>query len=413
MHDADIVILALGFLILALALPSKLLARSPAPPELIALAVGIVVGPAVLGLIDIKAWGDRGSIFEVLSRLALGIGLVGVALRVPREFPWREWREIVVLIGLGMPLMWVASTAIIWFVIGVPFWVAALTGAMITPTDPIAASPIVTGELAERHLPERVRHAVSFESGANDGLSYLFVFLPLLLLTRPADEAINHWFVRTLLWEVVAASIVGLAIGWIAAKLLHVAEGRDVIHPDWRLVYTVAMALTAVGIGRAMGSDELLVAFAAGVAFVQLVSDDERAEEEHGQEAVNRFFAIPLFAVIGSLLPWAAWQELGWSALLLVAAVLLLRRPPVLLLLRPLMPNLHRWRDAVFVGWFGPIAIAALYYASLSEQHFEEPAVWTITTLVVFGSVVAHGVTASWGTRIYGRAEDRDAARAD
>jgi sodium/hydrogen antiporter len=212
--------------------------------------------------------GARHTIVETLARLALGIGLVGVALRVPREYPRREWREIAVLIGFGMPLMWLSSTALVWVIAGLPFWVAALIGAMITPTDPIGASPVVTGELAERYLPGRVRHVISFESGANDGVSYLLVFLPLLLLT-----------------------------------------------------------------------------------------------------------------------------------------------PPVLLALRPLLPNLHHWRDVLFVGWFGPIAIAALYYAALAESHWAEPVVWHVVTLIIVGSAVVHGATAAPGTRLYGLARAR--AQAD
>ncbi|MFC1456088.1 hypothetical protein ACETIH_04990, partial [Microvirga arabica] len=43
----------------------------------------------------------------------------------------------------------------------------------------VAASPIVTGKEAEENIPEPIRHAISFESGANDGLGYLFVFLPV------------------------------------------------------------------------------------------------------------------------------------------------------------------------------------------------------------------------------------------
>lgn len=60
--------------------------------------------------------------------------------------------------------------------------------ALITPTDPVAASPIVTGQEAEENIPEPIRHAISFESGANDGLGSLLVFLPFLILTRPEGD---------------------------------------------------------------------------------------------------------------------------------------------------------------------------------------------------------------------------------
>ncbi len=127
---------------------------------------------------------------------------------------------------------------------------AALIGAIITATDPIAASPIVTGPVAEKNLPERLRHAISFESGANDGLSYLFVFLPFLLLTRPPHEAFSHWLLETLLWEVGVATLFGVGLGVAAGKLLQVSERREWISPHWRLVYTVALSLLGRGWGE-------------------------------------------------------------------------------------------------------------------------------------------------------------------
>jgi NhaP-type Na+/H+ or K+/H+ antiporter len=403
MNDFDVIVAVLGGTTLLLGLGSKWLARSPLPPTLLALLMGVVLGPEVFNLIDPEVMGDRASLVEKAARLTLGIGLVGVALRIPREYPRRRWREMLLLISIGMVLMWAISTALVFVMLGLPFWIAALIGAIITPTDPVAASPIVTGREAEENIPEPIRHGISFESGANDGLGYLFVLLPFLLLTRPVGEALSHWLIRTILWEVVVATIVGLAIGYAASRLLQAAEQRDAIKQEWRLVYTVAVALFAIGVGRLIKSDEVLLVFAAGVMFTQVISQSDRQNEEHGQEAVNRFFAIPIFVILGTVLPWRGWLELGWPGLLLVIGILLLRRPPVLLLLRPLLRDIRTTSEALFVGWFGPIAVAALYYASLMQQRTGEEVIWHVVSLVIFGSVVAHGLTGAPLTRALGR----------
>jgi sodium/hydrogen antiporter len=281
---------------------------------------------------------------------------------------------------------------------------AALIGAMVTPTDPVAASPIVTGPTAEANLPRRLRDAISFESGANDGLGYLFIFLPLLLLTRTAGEALSHWLLHTLLWEVVAATAVGLAMGYGGARLLAAAEERQLIEEEWRLVYTVALAFLALGAGRMLHSDELLLVFAAGFAFVQVISADERVNEELGHEAVNRFFAFPIFAVLGATLPWSAWAELGWGGVLCAFGVVLFRRLPAILLLRPFLRGLRSRHDMLYLGWFGPIAVAAMYYAALVENDHGVVQPWPVVTLVICASVVVHGFSAVPLTRLYGRA---------
>jgi sodium/hydrogen antiporter len=403
MHHFDMILLLSGLLVLALGIASKRLEQLPVPLPLLAVLFGILVGPAGLGLIDIAEIGDRRAIIEGAARITLAIGLIGVALRVPKEYPRQKWREMLVLVGLGMPLMWLLSAGIIHFVLGVPVAIAALVGAIVTPTDPIAASPIVTGPLAEENLPESLRDAVSFDSGVNDGLTYLFVFLPLLLLTLPTGEAVRTLLLHTLLWQVLFASVIGLAIGYAAGWLLRAAEARDLIEQDWRLAYAAGVSLLTAGLGRIMGSDELVLVFAAGIAFVQVVSSEERTAEEVGQEAINRFFVAPMFALLGATIPWQGWRELGWAGVATVVMLLLVRRPLPLLLLRPLLRDLKPLRAALFVGWFGPMAVAALYYAALVELHYESPLIWPLVTLIVCGSVVAHGVSGAPLTRLYGR----------
>ncbi|MBW3629620.1 MAG: cation:proton antiporter [Gemmatimonadetes bacterium] len=411
MERFDVIVAALGGMILLLGLPSKWISRGPVPPTLLALAFGILVGPAALGWIDPAALGDSATILERAARLTLAIGLLGVALGVPREYPRRNAREMMILVGPGTVLMWAVSATLVYLILDFHFWLAVLIGAIITATDPVAASPIVTGELAKRNLPERLRHAISFESGANDGLSYLLVFLPFLMLTRTPEEALSQWLVHTLLWEVGGATLFGLALGYTAGKLLQIAGKHDAIEGAWRLIYTVALGLFAAGAGRLIGSDEVLVIFAAGAAFVQVVSASEREEEEQGQEAVDRFFSVPIFALLGTALPWEGWRALGWNGVLLAVAVLLLRRPLPLLLLRPLLPSVRSWPDTLFLGWFGPISVAAIYYAALMEHKLNEPRIWDVVSLVICASILAHATTGAPLTRLYGRVTGMNAGR--
>jgi sodium/hydrogen antiporter len=84
--------------------------------------------------------------------------------------------------------------------------------------------------------------------------------------------------------------------------------------------------------------------------------------------------------------------------------VLLLRRLPAVLALRPLLGPLQgTTKDVLFLGWFGPIGAAALYYAafSLRETGIEE--VWVVGSLIICASVLVHGVTATPLTKLYGK----------
>ena len=49
--------------------------------------------------------------------------------------------------------------------------------------------------------------------------------------------------------------------------------------------------------------------FIAGLAFNYAVKAQERAEEENVQEAINRFFNLPIFILLGLTIPWQQWGK--------------------------------------------------------------------------------------------------------
>jgi NhaP-type Na+/H+ or K+/H+ antiporter len=403
LSELNVALTAVGGLVLVLGLLSALIRRSILSEPLVALLAGVLLGPAALGLLDPASWGSRETILEQAARLTLAISLMGVALRLPKREPLRGWRSLAVLLGLVMPLMWLASGLLVYLILGVPFLVALLVGAVVTPTDPVVSSTIVTGELAEKNLPDRVRHTLSTESGANDGLAYPFVFLPIILLTRPPEEALLHWLTHTLLWEVGVAVVFGALVGYGAGRLLEWAHGKGVMEQTSFLAYTIALSLAVLGAAKLLGSDGILAVFVAGLAFDAAVSESDRAEEERVQEAVNRFFILPIFVLLGLTIPWEAWLKLGWAGLFLALAVLILRRLPAVLALKPLLRRVRGTRDVLFLGWFGPVGVAALYYASLSVGETGVEEAWVVGSLIICASILVHGMSATPLTKLYGK----------
>ena len=314
---------------------SKLLAKTPLPPTLLALLAGVLLGPAVLGWVDFTAVSERTQFLERAARLTLGIGLVSVALRIPKEYPLRHWRELAVLISLGMVLMWGVSTALVYLCLGLPFWMAVLIGAIVTPTDPIAATPIVTRGAAEKLVPERLRQLLSFESVLMTDSPTCSFSYPSFSHNRSPGEALQHWLMHTLLWEIGAATLFG---GVLGMSRLAGRRGRRTAGPDTgRLAARLRSRDGIVGGRRgAVDQERRGAARVCGRHDVsQYVSGIDRKTEEHGQEAVNCFFSIPIFALLGIRAAMARLGQMGWTGPYPRLLVLLLRRPPVLLLLRP------------------------------------------------------------------------------
>ena len=379
------------------------LKRSFLSVPLVALLAGVLIGPAVLGILDPRQWGDQTIILEQAARLTVAISLMEIALRLPKGYPFSRWRSLLVMLGPVMVLMFVASGLLVYAVLGLSFWSAMLIGAIITPTDPVVASSIVQGQVANNNLPARMRHLLSGESGSNDGLAYPFVFLAILMLQEPQGQAILQWVTRIILWEVLGAVVIGAAIGYVAGKALDWARRRGEIRDPSFLAYSIALALTALGSTRLVGTDGLLAVFAAGIAFNMAISTSAEEQEERIDESVNRFFVLPIFVLLGLSLPWGEWADLGWRGPVLAILILLLRRPPWVLLLAGRIPRMQGTQDGLFAGWFGPIGVAALYYAALSEKLVGLEEAWVVGSLVISVSVLVHGVSAAPLTRLYGK----------
>ena len=393
-----------GLLLLLGMLGGVLKKRTPVSEPLLALLAGVLIGPAALGAIDLADLGDQTLILEEAALVTLGVALVGVALRLPVRYSSGNWRLLFVLLGVVMPLMWIAGGLLAYLILGVSFWVALLIGAIVTPTDPVVASSIVAGGVAERNLPASLRHAISSESGFNDGLALPFVVLPVLVLTEPPGEVLGHWLTQTVLLEIVAGAVLAALMGYAAGKTLRWAERKETMERTSLLTISLALSLTVLGATELLHLNGVLAAFVAGIVFNFAGSSDAKESQEEVQEAISRFFDLPIFVLLGMALPWKGWLELGWRGPLLVVAVLVLRRLPAVLVLRPLLGPLRgRLKDVLFLGWFGPIGAAALYYAafSLKETGIEEA--WVVGSLIICASVLVHGVSATPLTKLYGR----------
>lgn len=390
-----------GTMVVFLGLVSAAIKRAPLSEPLLAMLLGIAAGPHVLGWIDPAAWGRTEDVMSVATRLTLAIGLMGVALRLGHHTLRAVWRPVAVLLTAGMAGMWTLSSLAVGWWLDVGFWGALMIGAAVTPTDPIVSSAIVSGSLARHGLPAAIRGSLSLESGANDGLAYLFATLPMMALTR-VDVA-GGWLVEGLLRGVLLGAAAGAAAGFAAARLLEWAKRRHSIENHSLLSFTVALSLTVLAVCRLLDTNGIVAVFAAGLAF-NLASDTaQKHAEENIQEAINKLFAIPVFILLGAVLPWEDWARMGWPLLGLAVTILLVRRPPVFLILRPVLARYYSPAQSAYLGWFGPVGIAALFYAAEAWRKTGDASVWPATTAAVAASVLAHGVTAAPLTALYAR----------
>lgn len=136
-----------------------------------------------------------------------------------------------------MTIAWFITALLIWGLVkNVTFLEALCISSAVTPTDPVLANSITSGQYAEEHVPENVRHIILAESGANDGLGFPFMFLAVVLLVRTGmdkgtsvGEEIWRWFYGVIVYDIFLSIAYGIVVGYIARKSLRWAAEHKLI----------------------------------------------------------------------------------------------------------------------------------------------------------------------------------------
>ena len=190
-------------------------------------------------------------------RLVLGVQLVLAGVQLPSKYLRTEWKSLALLLGPGMAGMWVCTSLLIWGLVpNLSFLHALAVGASVTPTDPVLSNSIVKGKFADKNIPKELQKIIIAESGANDGLGYPFLFLPLYLIKYIGDQgagqaggsgkAIGYWIGETWGYTILLSVAYGAVVGWLAKELLHWAEQRKYVDRESFLVFAITLAVWAI-----------------------------------------------------------------------------------------------------------------------------------------------------------------------
>ncbi|QXF82185.1 hypothetical protein HBA53_14975 [Rhodococcus pyridinivorans] len=205
----DVVLAVVGALGVVVAAISSTMRRLPLSEPLLGLLAGVLLGPQLLDALPIAPVTVEHGLFHELARILLAVSVMAVALRYPIAAVRRHRRALAVLLLIVMPAMAAISAGLGWAMAGLPLAAALLFGTAICPTDPVLASSVVTGDLAERDLPARDRQLLSLESAANDGLA-----LPLVVAAIAVAGPLSAGAAVTeSLWQVLGALVAGALLG--------------------------------------------------------------------------------------------------------------------------------------------------------------------------------------------------------
>jgi NhaP-type Na+/H+ or K+/H+ antiporter len=203
----DTTALVLGGLLVLGALVAGVARRSFLSLTAVFVLAGFVLGPAVCGVLRFD---PRSGFVDSLATVALIVILFRDGLEVEAEMLQRAWRLPLRSLVIAMPLTAVVVAAFAKLVTSLSWTEAFLLGALLSPTDPVLSSSVITNP----RIPRRIRHSLNLESGLNDGLA-----LPAVLAFAAAlDPTVSHfvWW-RFVLQDIGVGLLTGLIIGGVAA----------------------------------------------------------------------------------------------------------------------------------------------------------------------------------------------------
>ncbi len=393
MEKINFLVSIIAFLILGLGLIKANIKSSYVSEPLIALMAGVLLGPVVLGLEDIGEWNHPFEIMHQLSRLTLAMAVMASALRLPSRFVKRRAKSYLTLLFGGMVLMLVFSS-LAFYLAGFSFWESLLAGAILAPTDPVLATTIVSSNFANHYIPAKLRNMLTAESASNDGLAYALVLLPLFV-EGSRSLPFADWFTEVLLWENAGAILLGGGMGYLVGRAFRFFHKREFMVPETLMSVALSFTFLIATLFPLIKMNGIIGVFSAGIVFQTLIGEDIEERHQEVQSMMERLFVVPVFVILGFMLPLDGWKEMPASVWIVTPLIIFLRRIPALFILKPLLGIFNR-KEIFFMGWFGPIGVAALFYITLLITRYPgHENLWPVITYAVVCSTLIHAVTAN------------------
>ena len=396
----------LGALLIAGALISGLAQRSFVSLAALFVLAGFAVGDGGFQWISFKA---QSGFVRDLAFVALIVILFRDGLEVEGEMLQSAWHLPLRKLGVAMPLTAGIVAVAAHLLIGLSWDESLLLGALLSPTDPILSSNIVTNP----RVPRLIRHSLNLESGLNDGLA-----LPAVLVFLAALQDGSQHFVwwRFILQDIGLGLLYGLAMGWLAALLMPSESTRPLepaIPAHQKSLYALGVAFATYGVTVLFPPGNGFIAVFVAAIVLGVRRPDLRRHFEQRADEIVEIVKLGIFVVFGSLLTLDALTSEGWPALALVAATFLIARPLAVWI--ALTGTSTDPQTRLFMGWFGPKGIATMTFSLLvlDQRIASGQRIFDLAALVVFCSIILHGLTDTPGANWIIRHAQRASEKAD
>jgi NhaP-type Na+/H+ or K+/H+ antiporter len=373
-----------GALLVAGALISGLARRSFLSLTAAFVVAGFLLGEGGLEVLELD---PTSQFVQGLAVVALIVILFRDGLAVEEEMLQEAWHLPLRKLVLAMPLTCVLVALATHALTDLGWTESFLVGALLSPTDPVLSSAVVTNP----RVPRLIRHSLNLESGLNDGLA-----LPAILAftAAAAGEQDFVWW-EFVVQDVLVGLLSGLAVAFVASRLM--PRGRALGHAisaHQKALYGLGVAFTAYGTATLPPEGNGFIAVFVAAIALGIWRPDVRESFEAQSEDLVEIVKLGIFVVFGAIITLDGLFGDGWAAVGIVAFTLLVARPVAVFVALAGSRQVDTAGKA-FMAWFGPKGVATMAFALfvLGSAVPDAERIANIAALAVLASILAHGLT--------------------
>lgn len=358
------------------------------PDSIFAMLYGGAVGAYALDLHGVDGYGPRNVLFG-FARVVLALQVMTTSLQLPSGYICKRATSLLMLLFMVSLVSCTITFVIVASLSSFDIPASWAIAAACTTTDPILSSSIMRGRFVHENISERIRLLLAAESGMSDGVGLMLLHVMSDLVMKSPRKGVRDFLGKTVFLRTVCPVLIGYSTGRFLLLMLKMAHSKRLAGHSSMMAFGIVLAMASMCISIFLKESEFTFVFFVGTAFGTAEWFVLEARGGHLHTTVENIFNLSFFVFLGSRVDWL---RLSMQNTLISLLILFFRRPPVVLVFYRLIPEIRTRREALAVGWFGPIGVNAIYYSLLADSVIGSNTIFFVQFLVV-ASVFIHGLT--------------------
>jgi cell volume regulation protein A len=401
-QSAKHILFIVGIILLTGSLSGILAQKLKVPDVAVFLLIGMVLGPELAGVIDVKADSTVNQLILIFgASYILFDGGASLRLKVLKEV----WITILLISTAGLLLTTIITCFTAMHFLDIPLITALLLGSTIASTDPATLIPI----FKQVRIKERVAQTVMSESAFNDTMGALITFTIMGITLGTGKDFSPGSAALGLVSNAVVGVLIGGILGYLAAALI-AHEKYDFLQ-EYAPLVTLMAVVGAYMTAENFQASGFMAVFVFGImlgnkdifGFEMGKREGEKLEDFILTTAlIMRMF---IFILLGSQVNFALMGKYLWGGVALVVVFMLVARP-VTVFCCALPDRRARWslKELLFMCWTRetgaiPGALAGIL---LGMKVPGAEIIASVTFITILFTIIIQATTTRWLARKLG-----------